>query len=99
MIVAGPCPDCQEGQIGYRLCANRETVTLLCENCAMVWTHPQKLTADDARDPLNPEFARRHPDVQLRSSRWANKEEIARWGWGGYIFDPDDLLKPPPAEN
>lgn len=95
MIVCCPCPNCGEGQVGYRLCANRETVVLLCDNCALVWMHPNKVDADHARDPLNPDFARQHPQVELRTSRWANEKEIQGWGWGVYVVKPGDLLRPP----
>ncbi|MFN8606066.1 MAG: hypothetical protein U0931_00950 [Vulcanimicrobiota bacterium] len=95
MIVCCPCPSCLEGSVGYRLCANRETVVLLCDECAMVWMHPNKVTAEQARDPLNPDFARQHPQVGLRSSRWASQDEIEKWGWGVYLLRPGDLLKAP----
>jgi hypothetical protein len=93
MIAAAECPCCHEGQLGYRLCANRETVVLLCETCALVWTHPNRLLAEHARDPLHPDFARQHPQIQLRSSRWANPEEITAWGWGAYLLKPSDILQ------
>lgn len=95
MIVCCPCPSCQEGTVGYRLCANRETVVLLCDNCALVWMHPNQVDAEHARDPLNPEFARQHPQVGLRSSRWASQSEVNDWGWGVYLLKPGDLLKSP----
>ena len=95
MIACSPCPSCGEGQVGYRLCGDRETVVLLCDNCALVWMHPNKVDADHARDPLNPEFARIHPQVELRASRWAEAKEIEAWGWGVYILKPGDLLKLP----
>lgn len=98
MIAVAECPSCKEGQLGYRLCANRETVVLLCENCALVWTHPNRLGAEQARDPLNPDFARQHPQVQLRSSRWATAEEVTAWGWGAYLLTPDDIVKQEPPE-
>lgn len=95
MIAVCGCPVCHEGQVAYRLCQDRETVVLLCDNCALVWTHPHRVAADLALDPLNSEFARRHPQVQLRSSRWATAEEIHKWGWGPYLMTPADLLKGP----
>ncbi|MBX3168136.1 MAG: hypothetical protein KF760_12030 [Candidatus Eremiobacteraeota bacterium] len=81
--------------MGYRLCSNRETVVLLCDNCALVWMHPNKVDADQARDPLHPDFARQHPQVELRSSRWATRPEIEAWGWGIYLMKPGDLFKGP----
>ena len=98
MIAVAECPCCGEGQIAYRLCADRKTVVLLCESCALVWLHPNRVRAEDAHDPLHPEFARQHPQVQLRSSRWATPEEIQSWGWGAYLLTPADLLKPPAPE-
>ena len=98
MISVAECPHCQEGQVGYRLCANRETVVLLCENCALVWTHPNQLSAAKARDPLDPDFARQHPQVQLRSSRWASAEEVNAWGWSAYLLKPIDLIHEDPSD-
>ena len=93
MIVCCQCPSCEEGPVGYRLCANRETIVLLCDNCALVWMHPNKVDKEHARDPLNPDFARQHPQVGLRSSRWATEEEIEKWGWGVYLLKPSDLVR------
>lgn len=91
MIVCCQCPSCEDGPVGYRMCANREAVVLLCENCALVWMHPNKVDRDHALDPLNPDFSRRHPQVELRSSRWATQAEIEEWGWGAYLLKPGDL--------
>src|SRR5438105_2062990 len=95
MIVCCQCPTCHEGPVGYRLCADRQTMVLLCDNCALVWMHPNKVDDAHAADPLNPEFTRRHPSVELRSSRWATAEEIGSYGWGAYLLKPEDVLKAP----
>lgn len=46
-----------------------------------------------AEDPLHPGFARRHPGLDLRQSRWADREEIERVGWGAYLLTPGQLSK------
>lgn len=78
--------------MGFRRCADGETLVLLCEQCAMVWLHPARVQADNAQDPLTPEFRRRHPGVDLRNSRWASEAEVESWGWGAYLLKPGDLL-------
>jgi hypothetical protein len=93
VIEIDKCPCCQEGQLGYRLCGDRETVVILCSECAMVWLHPSKLEADQARDPVAQDFARHHPQVQLRNSRWATPEEVSQWGWAAYLLKPSELLE------
>ncbi|MBI3929640.1 MAG: hypothetical protein HY319_29125 [Armatimonadetes bacterium] len=90
MIVAAPCPMCEKGRIGFRLCSSK-VLALLCDECGYVWTHPSRLEARYAEDPLDPEFARRHPDLSLRSARWATREEIERQSWGVYLLKPEDL--------
>jgi len=93
MISCCSCPCCQQGQVGYRLCANRETVVLLCEECAMVWLHPNKVSLEQARDPLASDFGRQNPSVDLRGSNWATSEQVEAWGWGPYLLRPQDLLE------
>lgn len=99
MIEISDCPCCKEGKLAFRLCANRETVVILCDQCAMVWVHPARLGAEQARDPLSAEFARQHPGVQLRTSRWASPEEVAQWGWGAYLMKPSDLTQAAPDQE
>lgn len=72
---------------------------LLCEECALVWVHPAKVSAETAQDPLAPEFARRHPGVDLRNSRWATEQDVQAWGWSAYLLNPGDILAEKPTEN
>lgn len=98
MISVGACPVCQAGEVGYRRCANRETVVLLCAECALVWMHPTQLSPERAEDPTLADFARRHPDVKLRPSRWADAEDVRHFGWGAYLLTVQQLLDGPPTE-
>jgi hypothetical protein len=94
MISVGPCPVCKSGQVGFRVCANREKVVLLCDQCALVWMHPNQITPEKAEDPMGAEFARRHPDARLRPSRWAESEDVQHFGWGAYLLTVRDILEP-----
>ena len=91
MIALGPCPLCKDGQIGFRECSDRETLVCLCETCGYVWVHPSRLDAEQADDPLDPGFARRHPAISLRPSRWATEEQVKAQGWDAYLLKPTDL--------
>lgn len=100
MLSLSECPCCGEGQVGFRRCSDGETLVLLCEQCALVWLHPARLSAKTAQDPLSPEFRRRHPGVDLRNSRWATAAEVEAWGWSAYLLKPADLVQsepPPPS--
>lgn len=86
MIVHSRCPVCKEtGWVGFRLTADRETMLLLCDECAMVWTRPDQVDEPHAVDPLRPEFARRLPGVSLGDSQWASLDEVLAYGWGAWI--------------
>ena len=95
MISVGPCPVCETGEVGYRLCSNRETVVLMCEECALVFMHPAQVVREKAEDPVGVDFARRHPDCKLRPSRWAEAEDVQRFGWGSYILTVKQILEGP----
>jgi hypothetical protein len=93
MVAAGPCPLCHQGQVGFRLCSPAGLMVLLCSGCGFVWMHPAEIGPESAHDPLDPAFARRYPDCNLRSSRWASEEEVKAQGWGVYLLRPEDLGK------
>jgi hypothetical protein len=93
MISIGICPVCEAGQVGYRVCSNRETVVLMCEECALVWTHPNHVSKEKAEDPVGADFLRRHPDCKLRPSRWALAEDVQHFGWGSYLLTLKSLLE------
>lgn len=99
MLSWGDCPACGQGKIGYRRCSGSDTVVLLCEECALVWMHPAKVSAETAQDPLAPEFGRRHPGVELRNSRWATEQDIEVVGWSAYLLKVADILPEIPTEN
>ena len=89
MIALGTCPVCGEGQAGFRQCADRQTLVILCDNCAFLWIHPAQFDPDHALDPLSPDLNRKHPAVVLRPSRWATAEDMDGYGWGAYLLTPD----------
>ena len=86
MIVHSVCPMCKgRGRVGFRLSADRETMVLLCDECAHVWTRPDQVDEARALDPLRPELARRLPGLSLAGSEWATIDEVVAYGWGAWI--------------
>ncbi len=92
VIKAAPCPLCGVGDIGFRICAGGERLVLVCDGCGYLWLHPSRLEAQDACDLLSVDFRRSHPDIDLRPSRWATRQEIEAYGWGCYLLTPGDFL-------
>lgn len=86
MVLHSSCPLCKDGgRIGFRMCADRETMLLVCDECALVWARPDEVDEAHALDPLLPDFARRLPGVTLADSRWATADEVLAYGWGQWI--------------
>lgn len=83
-----------------------DTMLLMCDECAFVWTRPDEVEASHAVDPLLPEFARRVPGVTLSDSHWATPDEVLGFGWGQFITalnvtprdDADDSVPSQAAE-
>lgn len=96
MVVASRCPDCGDGDVGFRIAG--EFMFLLCGNCGLAWMHPARLEAKDAVDPLDPAFAKRYPGADLRRSRWATQEQVQDEGWSVYLLKPQELTADPPGE-
>lgn len=94
MVVASRCPHCGEGDIGFRIAG--EFMFLLCGNCGLAWMHPSRLEPKDALDPLDPAFAKRYPEADLRRSRWATEEQIRSEGWGFYLLRPEEITSESP---
>lgn len=94
MIVAAPCPLCQDGQIGFRYCSRTGELVLLCDACGFVWLHPSRLEPEHALDPILPAFLRQHPTCVLRPSRWAGQQEVRDKGWRAYLLRPSDVSNP-----
>lgn len=86
MVVHSDCPMCKTGgRVGFRLAADKETMVLLCDECALVWSRPDQVDEAHALDPLRPEFARRLPGLSLSGSDWATIEQVLAYGWGAWI--------------
>lgn len=96
MIVLTACPCCPEGKVGFRLGGDRQTLLLLCDACALVWTHPTRVTLESARDPLHQDFQRQFPGLELQKSRWAREEDVSQSGWSAYLLKPSELLEKNP---
>jgi hypothetical protein len=80
------CPVCGAGTRGFRLCSDKKTIVVMCDECDSVWLDPSHVTASKVI----------HPDSATglisslkcgigMGSRWATREEIERAGWGDLI--------------
>lgn len=85
MVTRSTCPTCKDGRVGFRLNADGETLVLVCDECAYIWTSPQTVDETHAIDPLQPDFKRRFPGLSLVDSRWATTDEVLAYGWAPYI--------------
>ena len=99
MLVWGECPCCG-GAVGFRRGRDMSGgVILLCSECAMTWSHPGRVRADNAQDPLLPDFMRQHPGLSLRTSRWATAEDVREWdaSWSAYLLTPAEASATEPG--
>jgi hypothetical protein len=97
-MTAGSCPLCEgEGLVGFRVCADNESLVLVCETCAHVWTDPSQLDREHAWDLLSPEFGRRYPGLSLVPSRWATSVEVIVHGWGAFMIQDGSSPEATPA--
>ena len=87
--IEAECPACGAGIVGFRVCSDRTTLVLMCDECDAIWTSPILISLDTALFPSAPDFRVAALDCSLRGSRWAVEEEVIRWGWGLYMGGPD----------
>ena len=80
------CPICGAGTQGFRLCCDKKTIVVMCDECDSVWLDASHVTASEA---VYPDSARLLiPNLKCgvgMGSRWATREEIERTGWGHLI--------------
>lgn len=83
----GPCPMCEQGNVGFRVCSDGKTVVLLCDECEALWRDPGTISPSTAEYPAAPDY--RVPgqtcSVAGPEARWATRAEVDRAGWGGDI--------------
>lgn len=82
-----PCPACEQGVLGFRMCSDQETLVLMCDECDAIWLKPGEVTNVPARFARCPEYVLEGLGVSVKppASRWATREEIERNGWGAYL--------------
>lgn len=88
------CAICGQGHLAFRLCSDKKTIVIKCEECLTVYFDPGEIDGDKSVSP-----DRRTGDIQCigtsvtaPGSRWAVEDEVRRAGWGAYVFgayDPD----------
>lgn len=79
------CPICNHGSIGFRKCKDSSTLVMVCDECDSVWLDPAKVSSKEAIYTIAPEFIVPNTDCSLIDSRWAERDEIIKVGWAGFI--------------
>jgi hypothetical protein len=100
------CPLCYWGQIGFRLCSDKKTVVLMCDECDAVWLRPGDVNTSIPLYPQSPDFIVPGLECSILSphSQWACKSDIIRVGWEQFIANDDKntinpSLPPNPAST
>jgi hypothetical protein len=81
MLLMGPCPVSDNGNIGIRVPASGTHVVAMCDECLAVWR--DKLLMDGPWCPRGVEGASPTDGSSLRSApaHWATREEAEKAGW------------------
>jgi hypothetical protein len=91
LFVQEICSFCGQGQVGFTLCADQETVVLVCDECYAVWSDPMETRAEFALFPDLQNFTIPGLNCSLAGARWAKKEEIVQQGWSNYIAGEKEI--------
>ncbi len=88
------CPFCKDyGQIGFMLCDDLQKIVFMCDECDGIWISPETISAEETYVAELPEWKINGIGCGLGSgSRWANREEIERVGWGDLIAYEGEAL-------
>lgn len=81
------CPICHYGSVGFRICSDKETIVLMCDECDSIWLDPADISCSNVTYPTSPDFKIPNLNCSVKSpiSSWANKEEIEKYGWKAAI--------------
>jgi hypothetical protein len=88
LVAQNHCPfDGPYGQICFRLCANGESIVLMCNECDAVWLEPEHFEIDYFLSPQPPDFLVPGTNCSVGGpkSRWASKDEVSKKGWSSFI--------------
>lgn len=85
--LAGICPICGAGVLGFRLCSDGATIVVMCDECDAIWLDARQLDRALAMSTEPPEFQVPGLSCSISSprARWAKKPELEAAGW-------DDLI-------
>lgn len=85
--IAGRCPVCDSGTRGFRLCSDRMTVVVMCDECDATWLDARCVDVSEVVYPQLPDFRLpgRSCSIAAPSSRWATQLEIEASGWGDLV--------------
>jgi hypothetical protein len=94
LYTSSECPICGTGARGFRLCSDRRTVVVMCDECDSVWIDAMRLEPSEVVYPRPPDFV---PDgltysIASPESRWATRSEVQLAGWEDLIAGEADTL-------
>lgn len=92
--IAGTCPICDTGTRGFRLCSDKVTVVVVCDECEATWLDAQHSNASDVvyAKPPGYQLPGLSCSIAAPNSRWATRQEIDVPGWGGLIVGEGTAL-------
>jgi hypothetical protein len=91
LFVRDICSFCEQGQVGFTMCADHETLVLVCDECYAVWIDPRETSVECALFPNVHDFTVPELNCSLAGARWATKEEIEEKGWGDYVVGSREI--------
>lgn len=85
------CSCCEQGQVGFALCADHEILVLVCDECYAVWIDPKERSVASALFPDMHDFTIPGLNCSLAGARWSTREEIQQKGWEIYIAGEKEI--------
>ena len=92
--IEGACPVCGVGTRGFRLCSDKVTIVIMCDECEAAWLDPRRVAKTDVvyTKPPHYQLPGRSCSIAAPSSRWATHAEIEVSGWVKYVVGEGTAL-------
>ena len=85
--VEGSCPICGTGTRGFRMCSDKTSIVVMCDECDSIWLDAERLQACNVVYAEPPEYLLPGLacSIAAPSSKWATRTEVEACGWGDLI--------------